>query len=234
MKFCRLSLDNFFYLASLGDLWSLSLRVNIEKLWRCLHRQNLKIQLFSCWILLKLQNIPLLAFLFFQKPAIQNDFHYFLHLEPISSNIHCGKSYHLIKSNVPESHHYGFMKSQEGYFGYRGNKLKGLHTWPTVVHPCFLSIQYVCDDHSLFIDLTDDYYLSGSEILSAEFILWWLQQHHPKSYNIPFHTDYQLHITDFNLNSFSIGFNESICLDATFFKSCYKIQLLKKAVPKTP
>lgn len=92
---------------------------------------------------------------------------------------------------------------------------------PTPMNTCFLSVEYICDDTRLFLELPSSFFMSGSEILSAEFIRWWLEYHSSESFD--FHGHYKINLTDFQLNYFSIGFTESILLDKTCPSKGYKI-----------
>jgi len=97
------------------------------------------------------------------------------------------------------------------YLGNRNQVFADDKVWKKS-NPCFLSIRYICQDADLFIDLIDEYYVEESEILSAEFIRWWLLNHHFS--HVPFNETYKLQITTNQLQCFSIGFTESIVLQA--------------------
>lgn len=86
---------------------------------------------------------------------------------------------------------------------------------------CFLSIEYVCHDTQIFIDLSHAFFVVESEILSAEFIRWWLEYNSPIRF--VFNKTYKINLMDNQLQYFSIGYGQSILLDES--SQQYKIML---------
>lgn len=111
-------------------------------------------------------------------------------------------SFHWKKANHPED--------QSIY--YLGNPSPRVGSPFFAIPPCFLSIYYVCENSETFLDLTPSFYMSGSQILSKEFIRWWLEYNYTG--NFVFNNSYQVFLTDTYLTEFTIGWEEYICLDA--------------------
>ena len=111
------------------------------------------------------------------------------------------------------------------YFGYRGNYADlVLSSLEPLNKPLFLAVQYVCESTNVFLELPRAFFVPGSEILSKEFILWWLEYHYTGRFH--FNRTYKINLTDFHLNFFSIGYDEFLVLDPAIKPLQYQIQRL--------